>query len=298
MTMKITASMPMMMVGPRMALATTDRMAPIKAKTQFFLFRAKMPPMMAMAPNTIAGMAKKVPGNGRPKVDTRLEYKTETTIPAMMPTTPATIVRIPRWSPNGESLAFEADPGGNQDVYVVSASGGTARRLTTDRDPDQWPDWSPDGQSLYFVRGGRATKDIWKIPVAGGEAVQITRNLMADIPQVSPDGSFIYYSKGWPYSLSIWRVPANGGESSKVLEWLPPTTWWTVTEEGIYFVSNTEDKRENDLSIYEFATGKTRNALTLEGRFGDMAVSRDRRTILFTKLDKVGSDLMLVENFR
>ncbi len=221
--------------------------------------------------------------------------------PAQLTSVGASLVRPPRWAPNGESIAFEANPGGNQDVYVVSANGGAARRLTADPGPDQWPDWSPDGQSLYFVRTRGSTKDIWKMPVTGGEAVQITRNTNADIPQVSPDGSFIYYSKGYPNPSSIWRVPAAGGEGTKVLDGVASSGMtWTVVQGGIYFFSEADGKGQSDLSVYEFATGRARKILTIErpGRRGGIAVSPDRRTILFSKADAAGSDLMLVENFK
>ena len=34
----------------------------------------------------------------------------------------------PRWSPDGETIAFDfAGPGGNVDIYVISASGGSPR---------------------------------------------------------------------------------------------------------------------------------------------------------------------------
>ena len=37
---------------------------------------------------------------------------------------------VPVWSPDGKSIAFASDRNGSQDVYVMPASGGTARRLT------------------------------------------------------------------------------------------------------------------------------------------------------------------------
>ena len=60
-----------------------------------------------------------------------------------------------------------------------------------------------------------------------------------------------------------------------------------------------DKKRHSDLSIYEFATGKTRKILTIERPVGTfIAVSPDGRTILYTQKDQAGSDLMLIENFR
>jgi Tol biopolymer transport system component len=84
----------------------------------------------------------------------------------------------------------------------------------------------------------------------------------------------------------------------KVLEGVHPNAGWTVEGDGIYFFAKPDEKGHSDLSIYEFATGKTREILTIERPVGSFDVSHDGRTILYTQVDEAGSDLMLVENFR
>ena len=59
-----------------------------------------------------------------------------------------------------------------------------------------------------------------------------------------------------------------------------------------------DEKGHTDLTVYEFATGKTSKIRTMERPVGELTVSPDSRTILYTQLDETGSDLMLVENFR
>ena len=60
-----------------------------------------------------------------------------------------------------------------------------------------------------------------------------------------------------------------------------------------------DEKGHSDLSVYDFATGKTRKILTIERPVTrSVDVSSDGRTILWTQVDEAGSDLMLVENFR
>ena len=205
-----------------------------------------------------------------------------------------------RWSPDGHSIAFQMEAGGNDDVYAISATGGIPRRLTTEPSVDNWPSWSQDGQAIYFKSSRGGTWQIWKVPVSGGEAVQITRDPDGvDLPRESPDGKFVYYSKGWPGPLSVWRLPVGGGEATKVLDGVHPEGLWTVARDGIYFFTKPDEKGRSDLSICEFATGKTRKILTLERPVTyRTAASPDGRTILFTQVDEAGSDLMLVENFR
>src|SRR5438034_697063 len=69
---------------------------------------------------------------------------------------------MPRFSPDGSSIAFTGFYQGNQDVYVMPADGGAARRLTFHSDvvenaPVRWgPDnmvvtWTPDSKNVVFL---------------------------------------------------------------------------------------------------------------------------------------------------
>jgi Tol biopolymer transport system component len=206
----------------------------------------------------------------------------------------------PRWSPDGQSIAFRGfQPGNNEDIHVVDLKGGPPRRLTTHPATDKWPYWSRDGQWLYFcsMRTGEPGQ-IWKIRASAGEEVQITRN-GGDFPQESPNGKFVYYEKGWPSQCSVWKIPVEGGEETKVLDSVHPHGKWAVGIEGIYFFAPADEQRHTEMRLYEFATGKTRKILTIESALDQhIAISPDGRTILYTQIDEGGSDLMLVENFR
>ena len=138
------------------------------------------------------------------------------------------------------------------------------------------------------------------MPATGGEAVQITRHGgEADVPQESPDGKFLYYHKGWPSHCSVWRIPVAGGEEVKVLDSVHPYGLWEVGKQGIYFFTPPDGHGRSDLCLYKFATGKTSKILTIEPHlYHRIAVSPDEQTILCTRYEQTGSDLMLVEDFR
>ena len=68
---------------------------------------------------------------------------------------PGMDVCLPRWSPDSTQILFyelvgnEAGPGY---MYVVSAAGGTPRRVVPeDPFPKLDPGWSPDGQKIVFA---------------------------------------------------------------------------------------------------------------------------------------------------
>jgi Tol biopolymer transport system component len=200
-----------------------------------------------------------------------------------------------KWSPDGRSIVFHMQIEGKRAIYVVNTNKDAPHRLTRDPWPCKWPSWSWNGQWIYFVGRG---EQIWRIHVDSGDAEQVTRDPdRADLPHESPDGKSLYYSKGWPNPQTVWRVSLKGGEATKVLSGVSSTAFWTVGRDGIYFFATPDEKGHSDLSVYEFATSKTRKILTVE-RPVEWSASLYGRSILYTQVDETDSDLMLVENFR
>jgi uncharacterized repeat protein (TIGR01451 family) len=102
----------------------------------------------------------------------------------------------PTWSPDGKKIAFLSNRGGNNDVWVIPASGGTAVQLTNDSANDGAPDWSPDGTRIAFQSDRAGNHDLWVIPVSGGSATRITTDPAADVqPDWSPSGNKIAFSR-------------------------------------------------------------------------------------------------------
>jgi Tol biopolymer transport system component len=185
-----------------------------------------------------------------------------------------------------------------EDIYSISANGGTPRRWTSDPAEDKWPYWSHDGKWIYFSSTRSGREEIWKMSSSGGEAVQITRN-SGDTPQESPDGKFLYYMKGWPEAVSVWRASVDGNQEAKVLDSIHSEGQFSVWKEGIYFLKTPNKIGHSDIFFYEFATGQIRKVVTIEHPVNNhIAVSPDGRTILYPQSDESGSVLMLVENFR
>jgi len=54
----------------------------------------------------------------------------------------------PFFSPDGAMIAFTGEYDGNEDVYVIPASGGIPKRLTTHPTPDQVVGWTRDGKHV------------------------------------------------------------------------------------------------------------------------------------------------------
>src|SRR4029077_12822506 len=114
------------------------------------------------------------------------------------------------------------------------------------------------------------------------------------------DGRFLYYAKGLTVP-GLWRIPTNGGEEVEVINSLEAGHWgyWAVVENGIYYLDTTAKPGIASLALN---TSRTTRVFDLENRPArqapGLAVSPDKKTILYTQLDALGRDIMLVENFR
>ena len=81
------------------------------------------------------------------------------------------------------------------DIWTVSASGGTARRLTSHPGVELFPKFSPDGRWLAFSGEYNGTRQIFVISVEGGEPRQLTyRN---DVGPLPPRGGWDNMVYGW-----------------------------------------------------------------------------------------------------
>jgi Tol biopolymer transport system component/DNA-binding winged helix-turn-helix (wHTH) protein len=68
-------------------------------------------------------------------------------------TQPTQELLLPRWSPDGNRIAFMGKkPGRPWKIYVIPSDGGEPQQIQESDRAEADPDWAPDGQSLMFGR--------------------------------------------------------------------------------------------------------------------------------------------------
>jgi Tol biopolymer transport system component len=123
---------------------------------------------------------------------------------------------FPTISRDGRLLAYSSDRLGNRDLdlWVQSATGGEAVRLTTAQGADITPDFSPDGTQVVF-RSRREAGGLYVVSVLGG-----FERRLSDFgwrPRYSPDGKFIAFSgESKRTGGDLYVLPAAGGEPKLV----------------------------------------------------------------------------------
>jgi len=206
-------------------------------------------------------------------------------------------VEAPRWSPDAEQIVFQARPETVANLYVIDAEGGSPRPITTDDADDVAPRWSRDGRWIYFGSNRDGSWQLWKRPVEDGEAVRVT-DAGGYTGEESADGTEVLYTKF--NTPGLWARPVEGGPERLVTDALPAEFGqsWTVTEAGPIILQ----RSDGGVRIARLDEDGTATPLPLNlGRImpGEpgLTATADGRRLVVAQVDRVESDLMLVEPF-
>jgi tricorn protease len=103
----------------------------------------------------------------------------------------------PRFSPDGQWIAFTSSRGGNPDVYVMPAAGGEPKRLTWHTANDEVLYWTPDGKRILFAsaRGPMAwDSPLYTVDLEGNLPLAIEMGSGA-AGMYSQDGSMLAFNR-------------------------------------------------------------------------------------------------------
>ena len=118
----------------------------------------------------------------------------------------------PRYSPDGNTIAFVSDRSGIDNIWLMDADGSNRRQLTKEKESlPTAPDWTPDGDYLVVKRHVKDTRslgggEIWLYHMRGGSGVKLVDKLSftsdQNEPAVSPDGRWVYYDFTGPFDYN------------------------------------------------------------------------------------------------
>jgi Tol biopolymer transport system component len=212
---------------------------------------------------------------------------------------------FPDWSPDGQQILFSsagfADgiPEGEiisyvsnmSDVYAINVSGGFPENHTEDQHDDAVPAWSADGDWIYYQsRSEQCGWQLWKKQLDGGHAEQLASCMLR--PLAGPDGRIYYHDKK---TDGIASISTNGGESRIELEDVSFIAWRFWEGNIVYF-----DRAGESINMLNLETSETRQLASVDGgtssfRSMSLTVSPDGQWIVYTHIDRAGSDLMIVD---
>jgi dipeptidyl aminopeptidase/acylaminoacyl peptidase len=160
-----------------------------------------------------------------------------------------------------ERLNYRRDGTGFTDtsfrqIFLVPASGGTPRQLTSGDNNNDGVEWTPDGKSILFsaLRVPDAEyqwreSEIYAVDVASGTVRQLTNRKGPDQnPAVSPDGKLIAYT-GYDWTKDTWidsklYVMNSDGSNARMVSgtWdrSPSALKWAPDNSGVFFTAQSE----------------------------------------------------------
>jgi Tol biopolymer transport system component len=117
------------------------------------------------------------------------------------------------WSPDGASIAFNSDRGGEMNIWIHSLKDGSTRQATTGPGGDFQPNWSPDSARIAFFSSRHKRPAIFTVEVESGKLTALTPGDSIDAgPFFSPDGTHIAFQSDRTGRTEVWVMRADGGD--------------------------------------------------------------------------------------
>jgi Tol biopolymer transport system component len=207
----------------------------------------------------------------------------------------------PRWSPDGQTIAFDASDSDNRfHIWIIDADGGPPRQITQGAGDQAAPTWSQDGQWIYFSARHKSDLDIWRVRPAGGKPEQVTRTGTGPLAYETSDGAHLL-TQPRQGALPLLLMPLSGAAPRQLVDCARPSAFATAGR-AVFYVA-CEPGPNPSLHTIDLVSGKDRilgrlEHFPLNSWHVNLAVSPDGKTILYKGVVRLGGDLLMIENFR
>ncbi|MBX2816323.1 MAG: PDZ domain-containing protein [Saprospiraceae bacterium] len=172
---------------------------------------------------------------------------------------------FPKFSPDGNTIAFSGNYDGNLDIYTLSTTGGVPERLTHHGMSDRVIDWYPTGDHLLFSSSMNSQKQrfnqFYKLSLEGGLPEQLPMR-HAEFGSFNADASKIAFTdksrifRTWKryeggMAADIWMFDLNTMASEKITDNNNNDELPMWSGDRIFYMSDQGKEKRNNIWVYD-----------------------------------------------
>ncbi len=176
---------------------------------------------------------------------------------------------FPRFSADGNSIAFVWNYEGNTDIYTIPTVGGVAERVTYHPSSETLCDWLPDNRLLFYAHGRvgiGAQAKVCTVDLSGA-MVKTLPVPYGTVSAISGDGKWLAYTpntrdgRTWKryqggLATDIWLFNLEDNSAEQITDWKGTDTqpmWWDNT---LYYLSDSGEHHRMNLWKYSLRSKK------------------------------------------
>ena len=176
----------------------------------------------------------------------------------------------PRFSPDGQTVAFISDRSGGDGLWTISVDKADTVRITKGNNSAyQSPEWTPDGDYIVATKQNPGQGKMWMYHRKGGGGAQLIEgpdNARTTGAAFGPDERYIWHSRRtgtWTYNspgadYQLWVYDRETGESSSRSGRYGGAFRPTLSPDGQWLVYGSRHVSETGLRVRDMETGDER----------------------------------------